>query len=106
MPRNASTNSSHVSTDPYGNDSYHVAAISLKEKGKRCSFITSSLTPFSLTVFLFFPLNALFFAIDIAAWQSQCIDTEGVGCIPKEISDRKFFNHSASLPVDSRAINS
>ena len=51
LPRNASTNSSHVSTKPYGNDSYHVAAISLKEKGKRCSFITSSLTPLSLTVF-------------------------------------------------------
>ena len=40
-----------VSTEPYGNDSYHVAAISLIEKGKRCSFITSGLTPFSLTVF-------------------------------------------------------
>ena len=51
LPRNASTNSSHVSTEPYGNDSYHVAVISLKEKGKRCSFITSGLTPFSLTVF-------------------------------------------------------
>ena len=51
LPRYASTSSSHVSTAPYGNDSYHVAAISLKEKGKRCSFITSSLTPFSLTVF-------------------------------------------------------
>ena len=49
--RNAYTNSSHVSTDPYGNDSYHMAAISLKEKGKRCSFFTSSLTLFSLTVF-------------------------------------------------------
>ena len=44
--------------------------------------------------------------IDIAACQSQCIDTEGVGCIPKGIPDRKFFNHSASLPADSRAINS
>ena len=51
LPRYASTGSSHVSTEPYGNDSYHVAAISLKEKGKRCSFITSRLTPFSLTVF-------------------------------------------------------
>ena len=51
MLRNASTNSSHVSTDTYGNDSYHVATISLKEKGKRCSFITSDLTPFNLTVF-------------------------------------------------------
>ena len=55
---------------------------------------------------LFFPLNALFFAINIATWQSQCIDTEGVGFIPKGIHDRKFFNHSASLPVNSRAINS
>ena len=35
MPRYASTNSSHVSTGPYGNDSYHVAVVSLKEKGKR-----------------------------------------------------------------------
>ena len=51
MLRNASTNSSHVSTKPYGNDSYHVAAISLKEKEKKCIFITSCLTPFSLTVF-------------------------------------------------------
>ena len=51
LPRNSSTNSSHVSTEPYGNDSYHVAAISLREKGKRCSFITYGLTPFSLTLF-------------------------------------------------------
>ena len=51
LHRNASTSSSHVSTEPYDNDSYHVAAISLKETGKRCSFITSGLTPFSLTVF-------------------------------------------------------
>ena len=51
LPRYASTVSSHVSTESYGNDSYHVAAISLMEKKKRCSFITSGLTPFSLTVF-------------------------------------------------------
>ena len=51
LPRNDSTNSSHVSTDPYGNDSYHVAIISLREKGKRCSFITSGHTLFNLTVF-------------------------------------------------------
>ena len=51
LPRNASTNSSHVSTEPYGNDSYHVAIISHREKGKRCNFITSGLTPFNLTVF-------------------------------------------------------
>ena len=51
LPRNASTNFSHVSTEPYGNNSYHVATISLKEKWKRCSFITSGLTPFRLTVF-------------------------------------------------------
>ena len=51
LPRNASTNSSHVSTEPYGNDSYHVVAISLREKGKRCNFITYGLTPFSLTMF-------------------------------------------------------
>ena len=50
LPRNASTNSSYVSIEPYGNDSYHVAAISLKEKGNRCSFIPSGLTPFNLTV--------------------------------------------------------
>ena len=55
---------------------------------------------------LFFPLNALVFAIDIAVWQSQCINTEGVGCIPRGIPDRKFHNHSASLLADSRAINS
>ena len=55
---------------------------------------------------LFFPLNALFFAIDIVVWQSQCIDIEGISCIPKEIHDMKFLNHSASLPTDSRAINS
>ena len=55
---------------------------------------------------LFFPLNALFFAIDIATWQSQCIDIEGVDYIPKGILDRKFLNHSASLPTNSRAINS
>ena len=41
LPRNASTNSSHVSTEPYGNDSYHVATISLKEKGKRCYHLWS-----------------------------------------------------------------
>ena len=51
LPRNASTNSSYVSTEPYGNDLYHVAAISLREKGKRGNFITFGLTPFSLTVF-------------------------------------------------------
>ena len=51
LPRYDSTSSSHVSIEPYDNDSYHVATISLKEKGKRCSFITSGLTPFSLTVF-------------------------------------------------------
>ena len=55
---------------------------------------------------LFFPLNVLFFAINIAAWQSQCINTEGVGCIPKGIPNIKFLNHSASLPVYLRAINS
>ena len=51
MPRQAPTNSSHVLTEPYGNDSYHVAVISLKEKGKKCSLITSDLTPFSLIMF-------------------------------------------------------
>ena len=55
---------------------------------------------------LFFPLNVLFFAIDIPAWQSQCIDIEGVDCISKGIHDRKFLNHSTSLPTNSRAINS
>ena len=43
--------------------------------------------------------------INIAAWQSQCIDTEDVDCIPKGIYDKKFLNHSTSLPTDSRAIN-
>ena len=51
-PRYASTSSSHVSIKPYGNDSYHVDAISLKEKGKRCSLITSGLTPLSLIMFV------------------------------------------------------
>ena len=51
LPKYASTSSSHVSNEPYGNDSYHVAAISLKEKGKKCSFITSSLIPFNITLF-------------------------------------------------------
>ena len=69
------------------------------------SFNNYFTTPCLRRICLFFPLNALFFAIDIATWQSQRIDTEGVGCIPKGISDRKFFNHSASLPADSRAIN-
>ena len=32
---------------------------------------------------LFFRLNVLLFAIDITVWQSQCIDIECVGCIPK-----------------------
>ena len=41
LPGYASTSFSHVSTEPYGNDSYHLAAISLKEKGKRCSFIVT-----------------------------------------------------------------
>ena len=51
LPKYVSTNSSQVSIEPYGNDSYQVAAISLKENGKRCSFITSGLTPFSFSVF-------------------------------------------------------
>ena len=55
---------------------------------------------------LFFPLNVLFFAIDIVAWQLQCINIEGVSCIPRAIHDRKFLNHLVSLPVDSIAINS
>ena len=55
---------------------------------------------------LFVPLNTLFFANDIVAWQSQHIEIEGVDCIPKGIPDRKFLNNSTSLPVDSRAINS
>ena len=48
QPKYASTSSSQVSTEPYGNDSYHVAAISLKENGKRCNFIEFGLTPFKL----------------------------------------------------------
>ena len=54
---------------------------------------------------LLFPSNALFFAIDIAAWKSQCIDTEGVGYIPRGIPVRKFLNRSVSLLANSRAIN-
>ena len=45
---------------------------------------------------LFFPLYVLFLAIAIADWQSQCIDTDGVGFIPNGILAKKFFNHSAS----------
>ena len=55
---------------------------------------------------LFFPLKALFFAIDIDTWQSQCIDIEGVGYIPRGIIDKKFLNNLASLPADSRSLNS
>ena len=54
---------------------------------------------------LFFSLNVLFFAINIAAWKSQCIAIEGVDCTPKGIHDRKFLNHLASLLAESRAIN-
>ena len=68
---------------------------------KNC-FTTSCLR----RICLFFPLNDLFFAIDIAAWQSQCIETECVGCIPNGTPNRKFLNHSTYLPIDSRAINS
>ncbi|BAT83675.1 hypothetical protein VIGAN_11095900, partial [Vigna angularis var. angularis] len=48
----------------------------------------------------------LFLVIAIADWQSQCIDTDGVGFIPSGMFAKKFFNHSASLPAISRATNS
>ena len=52
------------------------------------------------------PLWFLFLAIAIVDWQSQCIDTNGVGFIPRGMFAKKFFNHSASLPAISRATNS
>ena len=44
------TNSSQLFTDPTGNESNHVVATSLSEKGKSYNLITSGLTPFNLTV--------------------------------------------------------
>jgi len=55
---------------------------------------------------LFLPLKVLFFAMAIAAWQSQCIDTKGVSFIPKGISAKRFLNYSTSLSANSRATNS
>ena len=52
------------------------------------------------------PLKALFFAMAIADWQSQCMDTEGLGLVPNGMSDKKFLIHSASLPVIYRVTNS
>ena len=34
LPKYASTSSSQVSTEPYGNDSYHVVVTSLEENGR------------------------------------------------------------------------
>jgi len=48
----------------------------------------------------------LFLAIAIADWQSQCIDTDGVGFLFDGMFAKKFFSHSASLPTISRATNS
>jgi len=53
---------------------------------------------------LFLPLNDLFFATTIADLQSQSIDTDGFGFIPKGILAKRFLNHSASLPTNSRAM--
>jgi hypothetical protein len=50
-------------------------------------------------------LKDLFLAMDIVAWQSQCIDIEGVGFIPNGISVKNFLNQSASFPTYSEAIN-
>ena len=41
----------------------------------------------------------------IVACQSQCIDKEGVGFTPNEMSAKKFLSHSASVPANSRATN-
>jgi len=46
------------------------------------------------------------FCHDNSDLQSQCIDTDGVGFIPKGILAKRFLNHSASLPSNSRAMNS
>jgi len=48
----------------------------------------------------------LFLAVVIADWQSQCIDTDEVGFIPRGMFVKKFFDHSALLPTISRATNS
>ena len=53
-----------------------------------------------------FHCSFYFLAIAIADWQSQCIDTDGVGFISNGMFGKKFFNHSASLPAISRATNS
>ena len=42
----------------------------------------------------------------ITTWQSQCIDTKGVGFIPKGISTKKFFNHLAPLLTILKGTNS
>ena len=51
-------------------------------------------------------MNVLFLATTIADWESQCIDIDGVGFIPKGMLAKKFFNHLASLSTISRATNS
>ncbi|KAG8654546.1 hypothetical protein MANES_05G145801v8 [Manihot esculenta] len=51
-------------------------------------------------------LKVLFFAMIIAAWQSQRIDTNDIGFIPNGVFTKKFFSYSASVLANSRAINS
>ena len=58
----AEPHSSQVFIDPTGNESNHVVAIFLNEKGKSCSLITSGLTPFSLIVL------AILMNLPICSW--------------------------------------
>jgi len=46
------------------------------------------------------------FSYSYADWQSQCIDTNEVGFIPRGMFALKFFYHSASLLGISRVTNS
>ena len=55
---------------------------------------------------MFFLLNILLLALEIVAWLSQCIDTDRVGLIHKEISAKRFLNHSTSKLTFSKTINS
>lgn len=52
------------------------------------------------------PLKVLLFTITIAVWQSQRIDTDGVGFIFNRIFVKKFLSYSVSLQANSRVINS
>ena len=55
---------------------------------------------------MFFLLNILLLAFSIAAWLSQCIDTNDIGLIHNGIFDNRFMSHSASELALSRVIKS